>query len=98
MAAAGGAVTAREMRALSRGRMRSAHEHQCFQIARQRAYDRIRRAASSKRSSCAYEVPPIILGFPPYDSAATAAALAAELERNGFRVRREGDRALVIEW
>lgn len=57
-----------------------------YAAALERCYARVRRCVSVGRTSCAFTVPPAVLGLPRYDIERCARFVAAHLGKNGFRV------------
>lgn len=72
--------------------------HECYQIALNRCYARIRKCASVNRYECMYEVPGVIVGMPLFDTVRCVKHVVRNLHMNGFRVVHAPPATLHISW
>lgn len=79
---------------------RQMRQSQSFTTVQERCYDRIMRCAqvAPHVKACWYEVPPFILGRPPYDVQRCMTLLIRNLENNGYHVQYFFPRTLYITW
>ena len=79
---------------------RQMRQSQSYTAVQERCYDRIMRCAqvAPHVKACWYEVPPFILGRPPYDVQRCLSLLIRNLENNGYHVQYFFPRTLYITW
>jgi len=59
---------------------------------------KIRRAVEAREKRIFAEIPPFIIGYPPFDKYKAARYLKRQFENNGFNVVITGDVLLYISW
>lgn len=89
-------VSARDLNTIHRERERRHKE--IYVVVLERIYSRIKRCASVGMSTCWYETPEVIFGYPMFDVDRCIRFSMRHLTMNGFKVSRLNNKFLDICW